>query len=201
MMRWQKNRMWCTGLFLTCLVLLLAGCEGGGSDNCGGIDDIVSCVLITNIAPSNAEVDIADCDDDGVPDPPVSDATVAFTFVNDAFPSFIDGVTPQNLSVTIQSVSITYTPQCAGGQVCPALSSYSEPLTIFLGENGGTATANITLASAFTQTQYAGAIPDPNNPASYIANYTFRVQTNFFEDNFSLQASVPFSIGNFDSCL
>lgn len=198
MTRWQKNRIWCMGLFLTCLFLLLVGCEGGGSDNCGGIDDIVSCVLITNVAPSNAAVDIADCDANGFPDPPVLNATVAFSFRNEAFPSFV-GATTDSLSVTIQSVRITYTPQCGAGQVCPALSSHNQALQVFIDENGGSATADITLVSAFTQGQYAGAIPDPDNPASYIANYEFTVRTNFFEDEFDIEATVPFSIGNF-SC-
>lgn len=199
MTRWPNNRMWCTGLFLTALSLLLIGCPGGGGDNCGGIDDIISCVNVTDVSPSNAEVDIADCNADGIPDPPVDADTVTITFRNDVFPTFQDDVVPENLDVRIDSVSITYEPRCGPNQVCPSLDPHSEPLVIFIEDNGGTAQEAVTLVSAFTKDQYAGLIPDPDNPASYTANFVFEAETVGFEDRFDIEVSVPFSIGNY-SC-
>lgn len=199
MTRWPKNRMWCIGLFLTALSLLLIGCPGGGSDNCGGIDDIVSCVNVTDVEPVNAEVDISDCNADGVPDPPVDSDTVTFTFRNDVFPTFQDGVIPENLDVRLDRVTVTYEPTCGPGQVCPALSGHSEALVVFIESGGGSAAESVTLVSAFTKGEYAGVIPDPDNPASYTANFEFEGETVGFENSVDFEVSVPFSIGNF-SC-
>lgn len=196
---WPKNRMWCMGLFLTAILLLLAGCPGGGSDNCGGIDDIVSCVNVTAVDPPNAQVDIADCDADGVPDPPVAPDTVTFTFRNDAFPTFQDGVTPDSLPVQINHVSVTYDPRCGPGQVCPALLPHDEAVVLFIDDGGGEASESVTLVSAFTKGEYAGLIPDPDNAASYTANFVFAAETVGFVNGFDIEVSVPFTIGNF-SC-
>ena len=199
MTRWPKNRMWCMGLFLTVTLLLFIGCKGSGSDNCGGIDDIVSCVIVTDITPVNAQVDVDDCNLDQVPDSPLDLDSVAFTFRNDVFPTFQDGVTPENLPVQINRVSVTYEPQCTSGQVCPALSGHDEAVVIFIDDNGGTATESVTLVSAATKLEYLEDGGDPDNPASYTANFVFEAQTVGFENNFEVEASVPFSIGNF-SC-
>lgn len=199
MMRWPKNHMWCMGLFLTAILLLLAGCSGGGGDNCGGIDDIVSCVYVTDVEPVNAQVDIADCNADGVPDPPVNPDTVTVSFRNDLFPTFVDPPLPGGLPVQINHVSVTYVPRCGPGQVCPSLSGHDEAVFVFIEDDGGTAATSVTLVSAFTKGQYAGLIPDPDNPAAYTANLVFEAQTIGFEDNFDIDVSVPFTIGNF-SC-
>jgi hypothetical protein len=200
MTRWPKNRMWCMGLFLTAMLLVLTACGGGGSDNCGGIDDIISCVNVTNIDPVNAQVDAMDCDANGIPDVQVEPEAVTFTFRNDVFPSFVEGVDPENLDVRINHVRVTYESQCGTGQVCPALSSHNEAVVVFIQDSGGTASESVTLVSAFTQGQYAaGAAGLPDNIASYTANFVFEAETVGFEDNFDFGASVPFSIGNF-SC-
>jgi hypothetical protein len=41
---------------------------------------------------------------------------------------------------------------------------------------------------------------DPNAVPSYTARYRFTAQTQFFQDSFTIEGSVSFTIGNFNTC-
>jgi hypothetical protein len=208
MTQWERAHRWSMGLFVVGISGALVACGSPGGEGCGGIEDIVSCVTVTEIVPmdsagtNTSNVDAfpnPDCNGDGTQDDPetFTDHSAAITFSNQPFPKATD-----SLPVTIRHMAITYSiNNCPAGAFCPPLPDVSQNVTLVI-EAENTTTATFPLVPLRVKDAYfagAGGVP-PSAPPSYNANYTFTAQTQGFTDTFQIEASQEFTIGDFDLC-
>jgi hypothetical protein len=199
---------WLAGLFVGGMLLFLTGCGGPGGEECGGIDDLVSCVSITSIQPtataggesSNVDAvrDICDVDQEtGEPIlEPFTDHNATITFSNSSFP----GASETGLSVTLRSVSISYSlNDCPDGAVCPPLSAFTQDVTLTI-PAGGSASGTFPFVPLRVKEEFVALGGDVTAYPSYNANYVFIGQTDLFNDTVTIRGSAEFTIGNFDLC-
>ncbi len=212
------------GLAICTLGFILWGCEADVREECGGVGNLVSCLSIDNVQPSNINAEASSNVDavanlcisgDAMSEPtaePFGDHSANVTFSNRQFPDVSGASQPDvggSLLVTIVNYSVSYTlndcpPRAAA---CPALSGF----TVSPGQ-----TFTIPPNSALTQTfpfvplrvkeeyvfeggqtgstQFGSAFP------SYTANYVFTARTDFFSTDIQIEGSAEFTIGNFNLC-
>lgn len=208
MTRWRTARTWFMGLSLIGILLLAVSCGGPGGEECGGLEDIASCVLITNITPQGSDGEVSndvdvtfnpDCDGDVTTnDPePFTQHVADITFSNSRFPTASEETT---LSVTIRRMTITYTlNNCPAGAVCPPLSPFSQNVTLSIPAEG-TATATFPFVPLDVKEEYVSQGGSLLAFPSYNANYVFTGQTDFFNDTITVRGSEQFFIGSFNLC-
>jgi ferredoxin len=183
---------------------LLTACSSHGGDDCGGIEDLVSCVTITNIQPTataggdTSDVDVIqdDCDPGPAVDPEVftkHDARI--TFVNQTHPS-----ASGSLDVTLERVRITYAVNsCPPAATCPPLPAIDEAISITIPEDSE-AEETFDLVPISTKNRFNNLGGSADEFPSYTANYAFTARTQFFQDTFTIRGSVNFVLGHFLVC-
>lgn len=206
MMRWEQSRTWLMRLFLIALLFLLASCPAPGGEGCGGVDAFVSCVKITSIQPTStagddsSDVDVVqtpDCDGDPttLDAEPFTKHDANITFSNQPFPTADDA-----LPVTIRGFTVTYSLAiCPTGAVCPPLTGFSESVALAI-PVGGTTGGQFSMVPISVKFEFVNNGGTANAFPTYIANYTFTAETDFFEDSFTIPGSVSFVLGNFNLC-
>jgi hypothetical protein len=210
----QQSRRWFMGLFVLAMAGLLTACSSG-SEGCGGVEDIVSCISVSSIQPiSTAGVDSSDvdatftrdCDGDLTTNDPElfggHDARVTFT--NSAFPNFIDpDDESESLAVTIERVRITYQvnncPPLAGLAGCPPLPELNQAVSLAIPEDS-TVTGTFPLVPISTKDEFVALGGSADAFPSYTANYVFTARTQAFSDTFTVKGATNFVMGNFNVC-
>jgi len=206
-------KKWFVVFCIVSAVGILFGCETNPDDNCGGLDDIVSCVSVSNIAPSDsngaastnvdAVRDICSTDSSGTPTlEPFTDHNAAITLTNAQFTTASD-----SFDVEVHHYSITYTlincPAAATG--CPPLTGVEGERT-FVIPKGGQVTATFPLVPLAVKQEYAsegGEVGASGSGAPfpiYTATYVFTATTEPFSTEIEISGSQDFTIGNFDNC-
>jgi hypothetical protein len=206
-------KKWFVVFCIVSAVGILFGCETNPEDNCGGLDDIVSCVSVTSIAPSHlsgaattnvdAVQDVCAIDASGDPTPePFTDHNADITFANEQFPN-----ASNSYSVTIRHFTVSYSltncPAAAAG--CPALTSIEGERTIVI-PKGGQATATFPFVPLAVKEEYVAAGGEVTGSASggpfptYTATYIFNATTEPFGTEIEIEGRQDFTIGNFDHC-
>lgn len=219
----HKMRKWLVGFCTIGTLCILLGCEADVGEECGGVGDLVSCLSIDSIQPtdagsgnntSNVDAVLQNCSDD----PSVfegelfTDHNALITFSNREFPTATGDTHPTvggSLAVTILSVSVSYSlnhcPERAAG--CPALTGFtvSTGPTFTIPPNG-TTTQTFPLVPLRVKEEYiaeggefGGNVSGAPFP-SYSANYVFNARTVDFEDDIQIVGSTEFTIGNFNNC-
>jgi hypothetical protein len=219
----HKMRKWLVAFCTIGTLCILLGCDTDFSEECGGVGDLVSCLSIDSIQPtdsssggntSNVDAFRADCSDDPTaPEPePFGDHNALITFSNQQFPRATGDTPPTvggSLAVTILSYSVSYTlnhcPERA--TVCPALTGFTVSTgPTFTIPPDGTTTQTFTFVPLRVKEEYSAeggelfgnlaGFPFP----SYSANYVFNARTVDFEDDFQIVGSAEFTIGAFNNC-
>lgn len=211
------------GLAICTLCFILWGCDADVRDECGGVGNLVSCLSIDNIEPTNAEATASAnvdavanlCTDaQGMPTgaEPFGDHLANITFSNQQFPAAggttetdIDG----NLLVTILNYSVSYTlNDCPPrATACPALAGFTvSPGQTFTIPAGGSITQSFPFVPLRVKEEYVAegghtgssqfGFPFP----SYTANYVFTARTDFFSSDIQVEGSAEFTIGSFNLC-
>jgi hypothetical protein len=208
MTQWQQRRTWLIGLVLLAMVGALVSCGEPGGEGCGGIEDVVSCVSITGITPTNiagentsdvdAVRDICSVDaTTGQPElEPFGAHNATITFSNAAFPG-----SSRSQAVTLQQVSVSYSLNtCPDGAVCPPLPGFSQSVPTLVIPEGSTASGTFPFVPLSVKDEYVNQGGDTTRFPSYNADYVFTGQTQFFSDTITIRGSAAFTIGNFDLC-
>jgi hypothetical protein len=196
------------GLVLVGIVGLLVSCGQPGGEGCGGIEDVVSCVSITGITPTNIAGE-STSDVDAVRDICSVDATtgvatlepfgahnVTVTFSNVAFPG-----SSSSLAVTLQRVTVSYSLNtCPSGAVCPPLPGFTQDVPTLVIPESGTASGTYPFVPINVKTAYVDQGGDTSRFPSYTADYVYTGQTQFFSETVTIRGSVSFTMGNFDLC-
>lgn len=219
----HKMRKWLVAFCTIGTLCILLGCDADFSEECGGVGDLVSCLSIDSIQPtdsssggntSNVDAFRADCSDDPTaPEPePFGDHNALITFSNQQFPRATGDTHPTvggSLAVTILSYSVSYTlnhcPEQATG--CPALTGFTVSTgPTFTIPPGGTTSQTFPFVPLRVKEEYSAeggelfgnlaGFPFP----SYSANYIFNARTVDFEDDFQIVGSAEFTIGAFNNC-
>lgn len=206
MTHWHSIHRGLQGLVLLGVITAFLGCGSPGGEGCGGTGGRVSCLTVTNTVPQNGTTntsnvdafqDLCDIDDEGVATFEVfTDHDVQITFRNAVFPGASGSFDIEVLGYSI-SYSLNDCPTTATG--CPPLQGFSaqEP---FLVPAGGTVTRTFPLVPLRTKDEYVDEGGAPGPAPSYSAIYRFSTRTTPFNDSFTLESSVEFTIGNFDLC-
>jgi hypothetical protein len=219
MVRSQGIPRWLIGIGLFLLSCLLLGCEAEVDDECGGVDNVVSCLSIDRIDPTNIEdTSTSNVDATGslCPDgsgEPFGDHNAVVSFSNTPFPgvegdSEIAEAGSQRIIITGYSVTyaLNHCPAAATG--CPALTGFSSAgPTLTIPPNSSGVTGTFKLVPLAVKEEYVaeggevgtGSTVGAPYP-SYSANYVFSAKTEFFEDDITIRASVEFTIGGFNLC-
>lgn len=203
----ERLRRWFSGVLILGLVGSLTACTSPGGEGCGGIEDLVSCLSVTNISPTStaggetSNVDVVqdicsvDATTGAVEAEPFTDHNAAVTFSNDLFPGASSG-----LGVTITDVRIVYTlNDCPVGAVCPPLPEFSQGIGLVV-PTGETATATLPLVPLRVKRAYVDQGGSTTAFPSYDAQYIFTAQTQGFSDSITADSRVAFTVGNFDLC-
>jgi hypothetical protein len=197
------------GLVLLGIVGLLVSCGGTGGEGCGGIEDVVSCVSITTITPTNiagentSDVDVVRdiCSVDATTGQadlePFGAHNATITFSNAAFPG-----SSSSQAVTLQQVSVSYSPPniCPSGAVCPPLPGFTQAVATLVIPEGSTASGTFPFVPISVKEAYVNQGGDTTRFPSYTANYVFSGQTQPFSDTITIRGSASFTIGNFNLC-
>jgi hypothetical protein len=196
------------GLVLVGIVGLLVSCGEPGGEGCGGIEDIVSCVSITSITPTNiagestSDVDVVR--DICSVDTTTGEATLepfgahnaTITFSNTAFPG-----SSGSQAVTLQSVSVSYRLNtCLSGAVCPPLPGFTQSVSTLVIPESSTVSGTFPFVPINVKEAYVDQGGDTTRFPSYSADYIFTGQTQFFSETITIQGSASFTLGNFDLC-
>jgi hypothetical protein len=210
----QQSRRWFMGLFVLAIAGLLTACSSG-SEGCGGVEDIVSCISVSSIQPidtagvNTSDVDVIqdpDCDNN----PTTSDLELftkhdaLVTFTNAAFPNFIDpDDESESLAVTIERVRITYQvnncPPLAGLAGCPPLPELNQAVSLDIPADS-TVTGTFPLVPISTKDEFVALGGSADAFPSYTANYVFTARTQAFSDTFTVKGATNFVMGNFNVC-
>lgn len=204
----ERSRRWFRGLLALGVVGFLTACAvSGGDEGCGGVEDIISCVTITDVQPTataggdSSDVDVVfnpDCDGDftTVDAEPFTAHNARFSFDNQAHPSASGG-----LDVTLQQVRITYAvPNCPFAAVCPPLTAFTDNISQLLPEDSTGVEVIVPLVPISTKTEFLTLGGSANAFPSYTATYTFTARTRSFGRTFTIVGSANFVMGNFNLC-
>jgi hypothetical protein len=197
---------------------ILLGCEADVKEECGGIGDLVSCLSIDSIEPTNFSGENSTNIDasrnaclDGTAEP-FGDHQALITFSNRQFPTATGTTQPTvggSLAVTILSYSVSYSlndcPERA--TACPALTGFtvSTGQTLTIPPNG-TSSASYPFVPLRVKEEYiaeggqVGGSPFGAPYPSYSATYVFTARTDIFESDIQISGSAEFTIGGFDNC-
>lgn len=210
------------GLAICALCFILWGCEADVREECGGVGNLVSCLSIDNIQPTNVNAeDSSNVDavanlcasDMGEPTPePFGDHGATITFSNRQFPAVSGASEPDidgSLLVTIVNYSVSYTlNDCPPrATACPALTGFSvSPGQTFTIPPNGSLAQSFPFVPLRIKEEYVAegghtgssqfGFPFP----SYTANYVFTARTDFFSSDIQIEGSAEFSIGSFNLC-
>jgi hypothetical protein len=216
----HKMLKWLVGFCTIGTLCILLGCEADVGEGCGGVGDLVSCLSIDSIQPtdaisgdetSNVDALQSTCLPEGTPEP-FGDHNATITFSNRQFPDATGDTAPAvcgSLTVTILDYSVFYTlndcPDRAAG--CPALTGFTassgQALRI---EPNGTTSATFPFVPLRVKEEYiaeGGQIGGSSSGApfpSYSAHYVFNARTNIFNDDIQVEGAAEFTIGSFDYC-
>jgi hypothetical protein len=203
----RRSRRWLSSVLVLGVIGSLTACSGGGGEGCGGQEDIISCVSITDVQPTataggeTSDVDVVfnpDCDSDPTTDDPepFTAHDAVFTFSNQAHPS-----ASGSLDVTLQHVRITYNPtNCPVAAICPPLSEISQDVSLVIPEDTTGVTETFPLVPLSTKNEFIALGGSANAFPSYTATYIFTARTLSFSDTFTIEGSVNFVLGNFNLC-
>jgi hypothetical protein len=207
----QQSRRWFMSLFVLAMAGLLTACSSPGGEECGGIEDIVSCISVSSIQPTStaggnsSDVDVIqvpDCDNDPTTnDPePFTKHDALVTFTNAAFPNFLNPDEADSLDVTIERVQITYRvnncPPLAG---CPPLTALNQAVSLTIPADS-TVTGTFPLVPLSTKDEFLALGGSANAFPSYTASYVFTARTQSFSDTITIRGATNFVMGNFDLC-
>lgn len=207
---WQIARQGLKSLLL--MALILGSCSAPSDDSagggCGGSEASISCLTITNVAPTyqgqtTSDVDARQntCVDvqgtvTGIE--PFFAHSAAVTFRNQRFPT----ATGRTFDIRITGYSVAYRlNQCpANARGCPPLTGFSVADTFFV-PAGESLTATLLFVPLNTKNEYvrAGGELGIATP-SYSVTYTFTGQAVALNDTFTFQASSQFTITDFNNC-
>ena len=201
----ERSRRWFVGLFMLGMAGLLTACSSHGGEGCGGIEDLVSCVTITDIQPTataggdSSDVDViqVDCDPGPAVDPePFTKHDALITFTNQPHPNAMDG----SLDVTLERVHITYSVNfCPSGATCPPLTEIDEGVSLLIPEDSE-AEEIFDLIPISRKDEFNNLGGSANAFPTYTVNYAFRARTQFFQDTFTIRGNVNIVLGNFNLC-
>ena len=209
---WQMARQGLLGLFLVSLIVMGCAAPGGEStaEGCGGLEASVSCLDITQIAPtyldsptSNVDAFPSTCRDPVSGDvtgvEPFTDHAAAITFTNTRFPT-----ASGSFDIRILSFTVSYTlNQCPAQAIgCPPLTGFTVATSTLLVPAGGTATATFPFVPLRVKNEYAAAGGELFSAflPSYTATYVFTAQTTRLNETITAQGSAEFTIGAFNNC-
>lgn len=217
MIRSHQIPKWMFGICLFVASCILLGCEAEVSEECGGVDGVVSCLSIDSIQPTNINGDpTSDVDAVGsiCPDgsgEPFGNHSADITFANTPFPG-VEGTSQANAEgsqrIIITGYSVTYTlNNCpAAASACPALTGFSVRGTTLTVPANGIATDSFTFVPLAVKEEYVaegGEISGSGAGApfpSYSVNYVISARTEFFDDSITIQGAADFTIGSFNLC-
>jgi hypothetical protein len=208
-------KKWFVGLCIAGAVTILLGCETNPTDDCGGLDDFVSCVSVTNISPmdstdtatSNVDAvrDACEVDDeDGatVEPEPFTDHNAEITFENSQFTTASD-----SFDVAVRRFSVSYSlvncPERATG--CPPLTGFEGEQTFVIPQDGQV-TRTFPFVPLAVKDEYVAAGGEVGGSGTgapfptYTARYVFSATTEPFSTGIEIVATQDFTIGNFDNC-
>lgn len=206
-------KKWFVGVCIASAVTILLGCETNPTDDCGGLDNTVSCVSVTNVSPTDstgiasadvdAVQDLCDLDDNGQPTfEPFTAHSADITFENSQFTTASD-----SFDVTVRRFSVSYSlancPERATG--CPPLTGFEGERTFVIPQDGQT-TETFPFVPLAVKDEYVAAGGEvggsgPGAPfPTYTARYVFRATTEPFSTAIEIVATQEFTIGNFDTC-
>ncbi len=205
------------GICLLVASCILLGCEAEVSEECGGVGGVVSCLSIDGIQPSNVSgnpttnVDaVASICTDGTTET-FGDHNAEVTFSNTPFPG-VDGTSlatadgSQRIVITGYSVTYTLNNCPAAATACPALTGFSIRGTTLTVPANGTVTGTFAFVPLSVKEEYVAEGGETSGTGSgapypsYSVNYMFSAQTEFFDDDITIQGSAEFTIGNFNLC-
>ena len=200
----EQSRRWFMGLFMLGVVGVLTACASHGGEGCGGVEDLVSCVTITEIQPTataggdTSDVDVIqdDCNPGAGVDPELFTKTDALiTFVNQTHPSAAG-----SLDVTLERMRVTYNVNnCPPSAFCPPLPAIDEPVSLDIPEDS-TVEDTFDLVPISTKQDFVRLGGSADAFPTYTANYAFRARTQFFQDTFTIEGSVSIVLGHFLVC-
>lgn len=208
-------KKWFVGLCIASAVSILLGCETNPSDDCGGLDDFVSCVSVTNISPQDGSTGTVTSDVDAVRDicevsgeggatiesEPFTAHSADITFDNSQFTTASD-----SFDVAVRHFSVSYElancPDQAAG--CPPLTGFEGEQTFVIPKDGQV-TQSFPLVPLAVKDEYVASGGEVGGGAgapypTYTARYVFTATTEPFSTEIKIRASQDFTIGNFDNC-
>lgn len=216
----HKMLKWLVGFCTIGTLCILLGCEADVKEECGGVGDLVSCLSIDSIQPtdaitgnetSNVDALASTCPPEGDPEP-FGDHSAAITFSNRQFPAATGDTEPTvggSLLVTIVNYSVSYTlNDCpARAAACPALTGFTvSPGQTFTIASNGQSTQTFPFVPLRVKEEYiaeggqigssAFGFPFP----SYTAHYVFTARTDFFSSDIQIEGFAEFTIGSFNNC-
>jgi len=218
----HKMLKWLVGFCTIGTLCILLGCEADVKEECGGIGDLVSCLSIDSIQPtddggnntSNVDAVLQNCSDDPsvFEGEPFGDHNALITFSNRQFPAATGATQPTvggSLLVTIVNYSVSYTlNQCPErATACPALTGFTvSPGQTFTIDPNGTASHTFPFVPLRVKEEYiaeggqVGASSFGFPFPSYTAHYVFTARTDFFSSDIEIEGFAEFTIGSFDNC-
>lgn len=209
---WQMARQGLQGLFLVALILTSCAAPGGEStaEGCGGLEASVSCLDITQIAPTSAGAETSNVDAlrdtcrDAITGAvtgiePFTDHNAQIAFRNTRFPT-----ASGTFDIRILSFTVSYTlNQCPARAIgCPPLTGFTVANSTLVVPAGGTATATFPFVPLRVKAEYvaAGGELFSTSLPSYAATYVFTAQTTRFNETVTVRGSAQFTIGDFNNC-
>jgi hypothetical protein len=208
-------KKWFVGLCIAGAVSILFGCETNPTDDCGGLDNTVSCVSVTNISPMDSAGEVTS-DVDAVQDACEVDNEDGATVEPEPFTAHIADITFENsqfttasdsFDVTVRRFSVSYElancPVQATG--CPPLTGFEGAQTFVIPQNGQV-TRTFPLVPLAVKDEYVAAGGEVSGSGTgapfptYTARYVFRATTEPFSTGIEIVATQDFTIGNFNNC-